>query len=642
MLAVLPPVTTATRLSQARADAPAAITLIDRAMIEASGAQEITDLFRLVPGLQAYHVNGNKFGVTVHGMGSPLPGRLEVMLDGRPIYLTGFSSPDWRALGIGINDIERIEVARTPSVATWGANAFQGAVNIITRNPVEADDHRLHLAGGSQNARRLAVSHSQLLGETALRVTGGIQANDGFSSNELEGDEGRSRYLSLRAIHTPSLVDQLDFQFGLSAGHGGIGDGSPPPPLSRRNFDSNYQSLTWYRSLESAGDLQLRFNHSFLEYRMERGLLSERFGMSPALLAHLGVPDEPIPLNLEEGATHRYDLELQVQKTFSSSLRGLWGIGLRQDEGKAPLLLNTQRTLRERFWTLFGNLEWQPSPGWRWNLGGMVEYSGFAGTLLSPRLALNYRLAEGQTLRASMSVAHRTPSLLEAYQDTRLTHSNGTLLLWVKDSDPQLRSERNRIIELGYLLEQPALHTEFDLRVFHEQIEHGIGRSRNGFTEFQLLPVQVRTTNSNNAAWNSSGLEVELRYRPDATRWVAVLYSYLNINGRMQGGDLDPGVSFSLDEFGPTHGLALLASQGFKNRLTLSGALYYQSATRWINGAETEAYTRIDTRLSKDFNFGARSATLAVVVQNVGGDYAEFQQRNRFETRTFLNLDLKL
>ncbi|MCB1660144.1 MAG: TonB-dependent receptor, partial [Pseudomonadales bacterium] len=47
----MPVVLSATRLKQAIADAPASITLIDRQMIDQSGAREIPDLLRLVPGM---------------------------------------------------------------------------------------------------------------------------------------------------------------------------------------------------------------------------------------------------------------------------------------------------------------------------------------------------------------------------------------------------------------------------------------------------------------------------------------------------------------------------------------------------------------------------------------------------------------
>ncbi|MGB1702157.1 MAG: outer membrane receptor protein, partial [Cycloclasticus sp.] len=47
----IPVVLSATRLAQPQTEAPASITVIDRALIEASGATEVAELFRLVPGM---------------------------------------------------------------------------------------------------------------------------------------------------------------------------------------------------------------------------------------------------------------------------------------------------------------------------------------------------------------------------------------------------------------------------------------------------------------------------------------------------------------------------------------------------------------------------------------------------------------
>ncbi|MBI3187867.1 MAG: TonB-dependent receptor plug domain-containing protein, partial [Gammaproteobacteria bacterium] len=55
----LPIVLSATRLSQPISEAPVAMTVIDRDMIEASGARNIPDVLRLVPGFQVGYFDGN-------------------------------------------------------------------------------------------------------------------------------------------------------------------------------------------------------------------------------------------------------------------------------------------------------------------------------------------------------------------------------------------------------------------------------------------------------------------------------------------------------------------------------------------------------------------------------------------------------
>ena len=55
----IPMVLSATRLPQSKREAPVAITVIDREMIEASGYTEIPDLLRLVPGFLVDYDSGH-------------------------------------------------------------------------------------------------------------------------------------------------------------------------------------------------------------------------------------------------------------------------------------------------------------------------------------------------------------------------------------------------------------------------------------------------------------------------------------------------------------------------------------------------------------------------------------------------------
>ena len=104
LLDEIPMVSIASRLDQPVNLAPASVTIIDRDLIDASGAQNWGDLFRLVPGFQSYAVNDNRPGIAYHGFGEQFPNRLEVMIDGRSVYEPVFSTVIWGTLGIQLED----------------------------------------------------------------------------------------------------------------------------------------------------------------------------------------------------------------------------------------------------------------------------------------------------------------------------------------------------------------------------------------------------------------------------------------------------------------------------------------------------------------------------------------------------------
>jgi iron complex outermembrane recepter protein len=137
----LPKVLTVSRLSQSIADAPSAVTVIDRATIRATGAVDIPELFRLVPGMyvgtNAGYVYNTNHAVSYHGMNTAYPGNMQVLINGRSVYTPLFGGVKWSELPIAMMDIERIEITRGPNAASYGANAFAATVNILTSTPSE-------------------------------------------------------------------------------------------------------------------------------------------------------------------------------------------------------------------------------------------------------------------------------------------------------------------------------------------------------------------------------------------------------------------------------------------------------------------------------------------------------------------------
>src|SRR5512145_3033268 len=78
----LPIVASVSRLPQRLADAPTAVTVIDRAMIKGSGARDLNDIFRLVPGFQTYPNNTDAARVTYHGLtDEDYSPRVQVLID---------------------------------------------------------------------------------------------------------------------------------------------------------------------------------------------------------------------------------------------------------------------------------------------------------------------------------------------------------------------------------------------------------------------------------------------------------------------------------------------------------------------------------------------------------------------------------
>ena len=73
-------------------NAPATMTVLTEDLLAAAPGQSVTDLLRLVPGLNSIQTSARDVNVTSRGATSTLSDSMLVLLDGRSIYQDFFGS----------------------------------------------------------------------------------------------------------------------------------------------------------------------------------------------------------------------------------------------------------------------------------------------------------------------------------------------------------------------------------------------------------------------------------------------------------------------------------------------------------------------------------------------------------------------
>ncbi|WNB75582.1 TonB-dependent receptor plug domain-containing protein [Methylomonas koyamae] len=210
-------VSIASGYKQPISQAPSIATVISAADIKAIGATDIDEVLETVPGL---HVQRNTIGYnpiyTFRGIFSQFNQQVLMMVNGIPITnsYTGSRSEVWG--GMPLRDIARIEVVRGPGSAVYGADAFAGVINIITKTRQDID--------GSEIGGRV----------------GSFDTYDGWA---LHGAEWAGFDVALaleyhntagqNAVVDSDLQSQFDRLFGTSAS---LAPG--PLSLSRENLDA--------------------------------------------------------------------------------------------------------------------------------------------------------------------------------------------------------------------------------------------------------------------------------------------------------------------------------------------------------------------------------------------------------------------
>jgi iron complex outermembrane receptor protein len=151
----MPIVLSVSRLPQRLDETPGAVTILDRNMIRLSGARDVADLLRLVPGFQTSMSFENVAPLaSYHGGFDGYSNRVQVLVDGRSVfspYFIGSIGPGLQTVALA--DIERIEVLRGSNSAAYGARAFLGVINIVTRDTLDTMGLQASLTGGEVGIR---------------------------------------------------------------------------------------------------------------------------------------------------------------------------------------------------------------------------------------------------------------------------------------------------------------------------------------------------------------------------------------------------------------------------------------------------------------------------------------------------------
>lgn len=203
-------VVSATRTRRRISETPASVSVISRKEVDMSPAKDINDLIAAKTGVQVRRSVGMGEGVPSDIIMRGIPGALAatrtlILVDGIPTNASG--TPFMILNEIPVEIIENIEIVRGPYSSLYGANAFGGVINVVTRK----GDGRPGLAGSFETSYPFSVAHSYF-NDTPGRTAARKGAQDGLWNGDLmsSGGNGKFHYLlngGYRAIGNYILND---------------------------------------------------------------------------------------------------------------------------------------------------------------------------------------------------------------------------------------------------------------------------------------------------------------------------------------------------------------------------------------------------------------------------------------------------
>ena len=641
----VPKVLTVSRLSQAAADVPSAVTVIDRETIRASGIVDLPEIFRLVPGMyvgaNAGYVYNTNHTVSYHGMTTAYAGSMQVMINGRSVYSPLFGGVNWSELPIAIVDIERIEVTRGPNAASYGANSYFGVINIVTQSPLETPNNSVIATNGS-GRNEVFYRHAGKQDALNYRFTAGYRQDDGLDNRN---DFKRTRFINTQADYHLGVNDALELEFGIADGARGEGNLANDPFVflpRTKQINNHYQLIRWRHHISDTSDFTLQAFHSYDKSDDETTSVNLRPILGP--LGPFIVRDNVYINNAV--VQERADIEAQQTFALGKQIRAVWGGSLRQDSVYAPNYLDSNKTDYFNLQRIFGHVEWRAHEKLTLNAGAMMEHNDFTGTDISPRVSLNFKPHPNHTFRIGSSSALRTPNYVEEkFRDrlvisTKLANPN-TLIFQYRANEGNLDPERIISREIGYLGKIGRF--ELDARLFSDQIDDVIRDS--DIADFKV-PAKALLLNPfldadvtgevNRGGARVEGLELQAKWQLSRNTNLLVNHSYVHIR------ETTDGLKRDFADSAPRNTFSSLLTHRFNRQWDASLAYYQVSKANLLgDGDEIDLIRKSDLRIARKFESGRWNGEVNMVIENLfNNHYEEFADYNTFKRRGRLNVRL--
>jgi iron complex outermembrane receptor protein len=577
-------VTSVSKREQKLSQAAAAIFVINQDDIRRSGALNIPDLLRMVPGLDVAQINANTWAISSRGFNYQFSNKLLVLIDGRTVFTPSQDGVNWDTQDVPLEDIERIEVIRGPGATIWGSNAVNGVINVITKSAADTQGALVTAGSGTENRAFGTVQNGGMFGDMSYRVFAKYLDVDDLPPVIGSGsDAWHLLHGGFRLDGHLANADPVTLQGDIYSGSEGAVIGhiesiSPPDNdiVSRTTNLSGGNVLGRWSHLHASG------TETTLQVYFDRYL---RLG---------GELDE---------TCDTIDIDFHQNARVGSRHFLVWGAGYRHaadrtvgtiDQAFAPAdmslrlysaFIQDEITLRPDRLTL--------------TVGSKLEHNDFTGFEVEPSARLAFTPSTRDTFWAAVSDSARTPSLRDDNADfnlAALSLPNGSPAIATIEGNPQQKAEYLLSEELGYRIQANAW-VSIDVSLFHNRYRN-LRSFEQGAPLPQTIPqpyTEIPIFQGNHVHGSTDGVELSTKIRVTDQWTLSPGYALLNINLHNDPGSPDVSTVPDTEGSSPHHQAQLRSALNLSRTLSWNVAAYFVGR---LPAQQVPSYTRLDTQLS--------------------------------------------
>lgn len=545
--------------------APATASVIYAADIAAMGARNLDEVLETLPGV---HVSLSSLSrldsvYSVRGIHTGFNPQVLLLMNGVPVENT-VSGGRPVLFRLPVTSVDRIEVIRGPGSAIYGADAYAGVVNVITKDAKAIKSTQLGLRTGSFNSRDFWLETATEWNGVGIAFNTNYQESDGDKTRRVSADLQSSldAALGTQASHAPGALSTryqiLDSHLSLSSEkiqahlwswlsvNAGIGAGGAQAldPEGRDDDHVLMGDLTYQLNRSEDWDNNLRL--SYLHYT-----LKSQFTLLPAgtvipigsdgnvnFATPAGIVAFPDGLiGNPEGYTkstqfdftsiytgfesQRIRINIGAKKQSITSMESKnFGPGILDSLPLPPMVDGTLTNVTNTSYVFLSGSsrrvhylslqdEWQITPDVNLTAGVRYDkYSDFGGTT-NPRIALVWATNKKLTTKLLLGRAFRAPSFSELYQ------KNNPVSLGRADLQPeQMHSQE---LSFNYLATEQLQTT---LTLFNYQAKNMID-----FVDDLSTPLDASKYADNIRDQDGKGFELEVNWKPSSQLHLSANYS---------------------------------------------------------------------------------------------------------------------
>ncbi|MBI1808123.1 MAG: TonB-dependent receptor [Ignavibacteria bacterium] len=391
-------------------EAPSAVSTLEPDDIRLNAGQgQLPKLLETTPGVDIAQNGLYDFNINTRGFNSSLTRRLLVLLDGRDLSIVFLGAQEWNGLSVPIEDLGKIELVRGPGSALYGANAFNGVINIITPSPKQIVGTKLTVAGGQLSTFRGDVRYAGTSGRWSYKLNFGRFQGDTWSVSRLnppfEYDgfvyflNSETRPLNTNPVASTYGSARLDYDIddnAVATAEGGL------TQVENEVYITGIGRVQVTRALKPWGRISYNDDHSTVQvWASGRNSTEPQYSLSTGLQLH--------ETSFTSQGDYQYHLSVLDDRVFITS-----GLSYRYQttDSRGTLMLDKHK---DNMTGIYAQLEYKLTDQMKAVAASRWDRSTLYPSQISPKVAVVWSPHKDHSLRATYNKAFQAPNYSEQF-----------------------------------------------------------------------------------------------------------------------------------------------------------------------------------------------------------------------------------